>query len=249
MQGLILAAGFGSRLQPLTNTMPKSLTEINGRPLLINALTLLAKNGVDETVIVVGHMKDKIMETIGNDFAGMKITYVENELYRSTNNVYSFYLAKDYIRDDTVMLECDLFFCDDLIKCIMSSNADCGILVSPYNRKTMNGTVIEAENGRAKRLIIKRDQNDGFDYTNMLKTVNVYKFKRDFLLDKLFPAVELYVRTQSVNSYYELVLGSLIYYGNQDIETVEIDESRWAEVDDADDLAAAEEKFRSRMDS
>lgn len=247
MQGLILAAGFGSRLQPLTNTMPKSLTEVNGRPLLINALQLLKNNGIDETVIVVGHMKDKIIEAIGHDFDGMKITYVENSIYRKTNNVYSFYLAKDYIHDDTIMLECDLFYCDNLIKTILSGTADCSILVSPFNAQTMNGTVIKVQDGKAKSLIIKRDQHEGFDYTDMLKTVNVYKFKKQFITEKLFPAVELYVKTQSVNSYYELVLGSLIYYGNQDIEVITIDENEWAEVDDVNDLAIAEERFKTRM--
>ena len=244
MQALFLAAGFGKRLRPLTEKTPKALVEVNGTPLLINALNHLSKYKIEEVIIVTGHMKDKIVERIGYNYLNMEIIYVYNPIYNQTNNVYSLYLAKDYINDDLIMLECDLFYNQNLIDTIIQGQADCNILVSPYDQKTMDGTVIKVDsNNNAQALIIKRDQGQGFDYTNVMKTVNIYTFKKEFITKKFLPAVELYIQTQSVNSYYELVLGSLIYYGNSNIKVVPIDANEWCEIDDLDDLKRAQKLF------
>ncbi|HET6557957.1 MAG TPA: phosphocholine cytidylyltransferase family protein [Prolixibacteraceae bacterium] len=244
MQGLILAAGFGKRLQPLTLTVPKSLIEVNGTPLLINSLNHLSERNITEVLIVIGDKRDIIVDRIGHHYKGMKITYIENPLYEKTNNVYSFWLAKNYIHDDIIMLECDLFYNRPLIDITLNGQADCNILVSKFDEQSMDGTVIEIKPDESvKSLIIKRDQSSGFNYSDKFKTVNVYFFKKNFIVNQFMPAIETYINTQSVNSYYELVLGSLIYFGNCDIKAVKIDQSQWCEIDDIHDLKRAESKF------
>lgn len=245
MQAIILAAGYGKRLQPITNEIPKSLVEVNGIPLIINALDQLSVHDINEVIIVTGHMKNKIISRVGHNYRDMRITYVENPLYGQTNNVYSLFLAMNYISEDILLLECDLFYNRNLISAININNgSDCNILVSKYNTKTMDGTVVECdEDYRVKSLIISRDQGEDYDYSNKYKTVNVYKFSYDFIKNKFMPAIDLYIRTQSVNSYYELVLGTLIYYGNSDIKMINIDESEWCEIDDINDLELARKKF------
>lgn len=245
MQAIILAAGYGKRLQPLTNITHKSLVEINGVPLLINALNCLSGRDISEVIIVTGHKNDAIISIVGHSYKGMIITYVHNPIYDKTNNVYSLYLAKNYIREDVIMLECDLYFNRELIDIILSSNNDCNILVSPYIKGIMDGSIIQAScEGKALALIIKKYQAEDYDYTNAYKTVNVYRFNKDFIANKFMPAVELYINTQSVNSYYELVLGSLIYYGNSDIRIVNISSDSWAEIDDVQDLERASILFK-----
>lgn len=244
MQALILAAGFGKRLKPYTDKAPKALVEVNGVPLLINALNALSRRGIAEVVVVVGHMRDVIRQRIGTEYRGMKITYVENPLYRTTNNIYSLYLARDYLHDDLILLECDLFYPRELIDSAVSAGADCGVLVSRYNPVTMDGTAVSAdENGNIKMMYINRHQGPGFDYSDKYKTVNIYVFKKDFLLKKYLPAIETYVRTQSPDSYYEMALGALIYFGNDDIRIVEVDENQWCEIDNKEDLERAERRF------
>lgn len=245
MQAIILAAGFGRRLQPITKKIPKSLVTVNGIPLLINALESLSNRNIAEILIIVGDKKEIIISTIGHSYNGMKIIYIENPIYKETNNVYSLWLARNYVHDDLIMLECDLFYRRTLLDRLLSGNASCNILVSPFDPVTMDGTVIgTAPENRVTSLTIKRKQNENFDYTGMMKTVNLYFFQKDFIVNKFFPAIDNYVKTQNLNSYYELVLGSLIYYGNDDVRFIEVPATEWAEIDDIEDLKRAEVKFR-----
>jgi NDP-sugar pyrophosphorylase family protein len=248
MQALILAAGFGKRLQPITNNIHKSLVEVNGTPLLLNALDCLSDRNITEVILVIGDKKEQIIEKVGHYYNKMKITYIENPVYQTTNNVYSFWLAKNYINDDLLMLECDLFYRKELIdKILQESDASCSLLVSKYNSDTMNGTVVTTDkNNTVLSLVIKRNQKENFDYSDAAKTVNIYFFKKPFIVGKFLPTIETYIETQSDNSYYELVLGSLIYYGNDDIRAIYVDESEWCEIDDTDDLKKANLLFKTR---
>ncbi len=242
MQAIILAAGMGTRLKNKTFDIPKALVPINGVPLIINSLNVLATYNIFEVIIVVGYLKDKIINTIGNEYKGMKITYVENGIFDKTNNIYSLFLTKNVVNDDVLLLECDLYFPNKLIDYIINEENDCSIMVSKYNENTMNGTVITFDdNFNVTELFVKSKQINNFSYENKFKTVNIYKFSRDFFLKKYFPEIEVYINTASKNSYYELVLGALIYYNNDNIKAIVVDENLWREVDDEKDLAFAEE--------
>src|SRR6201999_3309239 len=106
-----LAAGFGSRLRPLTDFRPKPLVEVHGVPILHNALRHLAGVGVREATIVVGYRKDAIQYACGGQFAGVDITYVESSVYDRTGSAYSLWLAREaLLRGDAYLLEGDVFF-------------------------------------------------------------------------------------------------------------------------------------------
>lgn len=245
MQALILAAGCGKRLRPLTDETHKSLVEVHGVPLLVNALNCLADRGISEVLIVVGDKKEKIVEKMGFEYKAMKLIYIDNPKYMETNNIYSFWLARNYVHEDVIMLECDLFYRRNLIDQVLKGVGECNILISSFNPLSMDGTVVTMdENCMVKSLIVKRDQGDCFDYSDKYKTVNIYVFKKDFVLYKLFPFMDAYVHAQSVNSYYELVLGGLIYWGNNDIRAVQVPASEWCEIDTLEDLKRAEKQFK-----
>lgn len=244
MQAVILCAGRGTRLQPLTDTKPKALTEICGVPMLVNALMVLAEHNISEVVIVVGYMKDEIINCCGNEFKGMKITYVYNDIYAETNNNYSLYLTKDYIREDTLLLECDLYYESNILDELMSNEADCSILVSRYNNETMDGTVVYTDNdANVLKMVLKSCQDIDPINELALKTVNIYKFKYEFWETKFIPQLEYYIFFHNKKSYYEKSLGALIYYRDSIIKAVEVSEDLWAEVDDLRDLEKAESKF------
>lgn len=243
MKALILAAGYGKRLQPITNTMPKSMVRVNGTPLLVNALNNLVDIGVDSIGIVVGHMADYIRKEIGNEYKGVKISYFENERYLETNNVVSLFKAIDFCDDDMLMLECDIFYHKEMLEKLMAGQGECSILVSPFDKDTMDGSVIEVDGDKAISLVLGKWQGEDFDYTNYRKTVNMYKFTGDFVKNKYAPLIKWYVENMGENSYYEKVLGSLLYYRECDARIVEVPKEMWCEIDDQEDLERANRVF------
>lgn len=244
MKALILAAGYGKRLRPLTDTIPKSMVEINGTPLMVNALNNLTALGVEEIGIVIGHMSDYIRKRIGDRWNGAAIRYYENERYLETNNIVSLDRAASFFDDDVLLMECDLYYRKELLEALLKGEGECSILVSPFDPETMNGTVIRAEDGKAAELILGEWQGSGWNGANTFKTVNMYRMTKEFAA-KYIPLVHWYVSHMGEQSYYEKVLGSMIYLRECDIRIVEVPGSMWCEIDDAVDLAQAQKMFRT----
>lgn len=238
MKALILAAGFGKRLRPITNSIPKSMVEVKGTPLLVNSLNNLTDLGITDIGIVVGHMAGYIRDQIGKEYRGASIRYYENPRYLETNNVVSLACASEFCDDDMLMLECDVYYPREMLERLMTGEGDCSILVSPFNPDTMDGTVIRVDGDRACELILGKWQDPGYDYLNSFKTVNMYRFTKDFTV-KFLKLVKWYVENMGEQSYYEKVLGSLMYLREFDIRTVVVPERMWCEIDDAGDLERA----------
>ncbi len=243
MQAIILSAGAGNRLRPLTEKIPKCLVEVNGTPIIFNALKALLKCNVQKVIMVVGYLSEVVKKRIGDNWGGMEIVYVENELYAQTNNIYSLWLARNYLNEDTILMECDIFFEEKLIERLISQKIQNTIVVDHF-KQGMDGTVVEVdENKRVVRMIPGRDQGDNFDFSGKYKTVNVYYFSQDFLLKYFVPNLELYIKTQSMDQYYELILAVLIYLRNPSLYATVIDDIKWIEIDDFSDLQKAEYLF------
>lgn len=113
------------------------------------------------------------------------------------------------------------------------------MLVSPFNSQTMDGTVIEVNDDKAVSLILGKWQNKNVDYSMMKKTVNIYRFEKNFLQYKLLPQISTFITAYDKNNYYEVALGGLIYYRMSDIRVVEISEDKWFEIDNVEDLNRA----------
>ena len=105
MQAVILAAGFGSRLKPLTGGLAKPLLEVGGRPLILHQLEALADHGVGPVLVVVGHQADDVQAVIGD-----RAEVILNDRFAETNSLYSLWLARAWIKGPFVLLNCDLFF-------------------------------------------------------------------------------------------------------------------------------------------
>ncbi len=241
-KALILAAGYGKRLQPITNKIPKSMVEVNGTPLLVNALNNLSDLGIEEVGIVVGHMAEYIKNHIGYNWKGMSINYYENARYLETNNIVSLYQARDFCDDDMLMLECDIYYHKEMLMELSKGEGECSVLVSPFNPETMDGSVVRVDKDRVTELILGKWQEEGFDYSNTRKTVNMYRFSQSFV-KKYMALIKWYVEYMGEQSYYEKALGSMIYLRESDVRIVEVPEEMWCEIDDKDDLARAKSIF------
>ena len=104
MHAVILAAGRGERLRPLTDTTPKCLTLVGGKPILEYELDALEAAGIKECTIVVGYRASQIIEHFGPNFKHLTLNYVRNTDYATTKNLYSLWLAKDYLQSQTILI-------------------------------------------------------------------------------------------------------------------------------------------------
>ena len=112
---LLLAAGTGSRLYPLTQNAPKCLTVVNGRSILERMVSSLDKQGFKRLVVITGYMEEHIRAFLGDRVGGIEIDYVFSPLYKTTNNIYSLWMARDVIDEPFLLLESDLVFDESLL--------------------------------------------------------------------------------------------------------------------------------------
>ncbi len=246
-RAVILAAGVGRRLWPLTDDLPKCLAPVNGVPILVNALTQLAAAGITETVIVVGHLKERIVEQIGDSFNDMAIRYVVSKDYATTNNIYSLWLAREFLDRDILLLEADLFFERNLIDRLLRHDGRNLAVVARY-QPWMSGSVLTVDEDDAVLAVLDTGLQDSpFDYTSALKTVNIYLFRGDFLRREFVPRLDAAIAAGQVNEYYETVLRTICRSGHPELTAVRCDDIKWMEIDDGNDLAAAEYLFSSRQ--
>lgn len=124
MQAVILAAGRGTRLQPLTDTIPKAMVPINGRPQLEILLEQVKSVGVTDVLIIVHYLKEKIINHFGDGSKfGLKIKYAEQKEMKGTANAVSY--AESFVKDKKFFLIfCDSLFETDLLKRLLQHKSD-----------------------------------------------------------------------------------------------------------------------------
>ena len=255
MQAVILAAGMGKRLGELTKGNTKCMVEVNGVSLIDRALGQLASLDLNRVVIVVGYEGKKLMDYIGNRYDGrLKIEYIENPIYDKTNNISSLALAKEkLLEDDTLLIESDLIFDDRMFPLIVNNPYPNLALVAKYET-WMDGTMVRIDDDNN---IVDFISKKAFKYSDVdfyYKTVNVYKFSRDFMEHKYLPFLEAYCPALGNNEYYEQVLRVICMLDNSELKALPITDEKWYEIDDIQDLDIAsaifsegEEKLRLYM--
>ncbi len=243
MQAVILAAGMGKRLKELTSEATKCMVKVNGVAIIDRMLGYLDKLGLSRIVVVVGYEGEKLRAYIDALAVSTPITYVDNDIYYKTNNIYSLYLAKDYLlEEDTLLLESDLVFEEAVLKKIAEHPYPSLVLVDKFE-SWMDGTVVTLdEHDGIKAFVAKREFD--FDKTDAYyKTVNIYKFSRTFSQLYYVPFLEIYCKAMGTNEYYEQVLKVITFMEDPKIKAVKLTGEKWYEIDDVQDLDIAETIF------
>ena len=243
MQAIILAAGMGKRLKELTSEATKCMVKVNGVAMIDRMLGALDKLGLSRIVVVVGYEGQKLMDYIDALGIATSIEYVNNTVYDKTNNIYSLYLAKDYlVQEDTLLLESDLVFEEAVLQKLIRHPYPSLVLVDKFE-SWMDGTVVTLDDhDNIQSFVAKRE----FDFNRIdeyYKTVNIYKFSKEFSQLYYVPFLEIYCKALGTNEYYEQVLKVITFLEDPHIKAVKLTGEKWYEIDDVQDLDIAETIF------
>ena len=253
MQAIILAAGMGRRLGELTKDQTKCMVPVNGVRLIDRVLGQLTKLPLQRVIIVVGYKGQELREYITTQYgqqltANCQLQFAENPIYDKTNNIYSLSLVKEQLQeDDTLLIESDLILSDRLFSMLMENPYPNLALVAKYET-WMDGTMVRID---ADNNIVNFISKDAFDYNDVAsyyKTVNIYKFSKQFLKEKYVPFLDAYTKAVGLNEYYENVLRIISLLSGHELKALPIGHEKWYEIDDKQDLDIAEALFADEQD-
>ena len=243
MQAIMLAAGMGRRMGKYTKNNTKCMIEVGGYTLLERTVEALTNAGIKKLVMVVGYEADVLRKYIESKNFDIEIQYVYNYDYATTNNIYSLFLAKEYFcADDTILIESDLVYDLDIIRDVVESDSPNLAVVAKYEQ-WMDGTVVTLNKYNDIIDFIDKAHFRYEDADNYYKTVNIYKFSKEFTVTQYMPFLEAYLKAYGVNQYYEQVLKILAHIKNSEIKAYINTKYDWYEIDDAQDLDIANTIF------
>lgn len=243
MQAIILAAGMGRRLGEFTADNTKCMLEVNGVRLIDRMLGKLLRLNLNRIVIVIGYEGAKLKSYLTKNYPSLPIEFVENKVYDKTNNIYSLWLARGFMaEDETLLLESDLIYEDAILEAAVKTPLKNVALVSKYET-WMDGTMvrIDEDNNIVNFIPKKAFKYSDTDY--YYKTVNIYKFSREFVVNHYLPFLEAYIKVLGENEYYEQVLRVITLIDTAGIKALPITGMHWYEIDDVQDLRIAETIF------
>jgi choline kinase len=229
---LLLAAGTGSRLAPLTDMTPKCLVPVNDISILERLISSLEEHNFNRLVVVIGHQADCIRDYLGTRKGGMDITYITSPLYKTTNNIYSLWLARDAIDEPFLLIESDLVFDTDMLTDMLYPDRVAVAKIEPW----MNGTTVTINN------LMEIDEfHCGTTNTKQeqYKTVNIYSLS-NATWKLVRERLDHQISNNMVNGYYETVFADMVEEDCLSFTPVFFDTNSWYEIDTITDLRAAE---------
>ena len=249
MQAIILAAGMGRRLGELTKENTKCMVPVNGTRLIDRLLGQLSGLALNRVIIVVGYQGQKLIDYIGHRYDDqLKIEFAENPIYDKTNNIYSLSIVKNQLQeDDTLLIESDLIFSDRFFPMILENPYPNLALVAKYE-SWMDGTMVRLDDEQNIVNFISKEAFDYSDVASYYKTVNIYKFSKDFLRQQYVPFLDAYTKAVGNNEYYENVLRIISLLNSHNMKALPVGNEKWYEIDDKQDLDIAEALFADDKD-
>lgn len=243
MKALILAAGIGSRLRPITNNKPKTLVNINGKPILGYVLDSLESNGIREIVICVGFFSDLIINYCELNFPQLNFKFVENKEYDTTNNMYSLYLAKDYLDDDMLIMNGDVVFDKEIIKnLILQKGSVVAVDVKEYFEESMK--IIVGRDNLVTGISKKFSKKEAYGCS-----IDIYKIDKKDLENIKKETSQIIEKDKDLNQWTEVMLDNLFKKGELPARPYDINKYKWCEVDNFEDLSRAEIQFNYKLSS
>lgn len=239
MKAIILAAGMGKRLKQFWDK-PKSLFEINGKSILEYSLDALVDSGIKEIIIIVGYKGETIKEKIGDEYKGTRIVYTENKLYETMDTMYSFFMTKNLVDDNVLILEGDLLYEHSAIKRIMESKHSNLIVVSkPINEGS--DVLVSSED----EAIIEIGMGDG-DENILGEFVGISKLSKEFVKEML----DYYEREhlhKDKRIYFEKLIHDFAKRYGKSLAPFLISDLVWGDLDKEEDVERLKKEIFPRV--
>lgn len=233
MKALILAAGLGSRLAPITNDRPKTLVPVNGKPIIFKQIENLHENGITDITIVSGYKADILERAVHELYP--EIVFIENIDYTTTNNMYSAFIARNVIgNNDFLMMNADVFYDSSVLKALLLFKAPNAIVtdIGMFIEESMK---VVQKNGRLVEISKTIKPEDALG-----SSIDVYKFSVEGGQAFFQKCAEYIEDRKELNKWSEIALNDIMEEIN--FQACPLD-GRWLEIDNHQDLAAAEKIF------
>jgi NDP-sugar pyrophosphorylase family protein len=229
---VLLAAGIGSRLQAVSQGLPKCLTEVAGTPILGRLLSGLVEQGFKRLVVVVGYESDQIRDYLEAANTGLEIEFIYNPRYATANNIYSLWLVNEHVQVSFVLIESDLVVDSGLLGLMRVNNR----IALAHFRPEMNGTTVSiGDSGLVDSFSVGGLGKPHLPY----KTVNMYSLSPQ-VWREAWRRLDQRISAGLVDDYYEIVFADMADDGLLPLGPVRFDDGRWSEIDTPDDLLVAE---------
>jgi choline kinase len=236
-RAIILAAGRGQRLHPLTSATHKGLVEVGGATLLGRLVVDLAANGVDEITVVTGHCADAVEAYLLEMHPAIRFEFVHNPDFATSNNIVSLSLAITGARTGDVLLtECDLLLDDGLVERLAHGVGDVALVDRHVPGQRGSVVYLEDDGETIARFAPSASDSDAVAY----KTVNLYRLSASFVA-ALAPRLAAAARARP-DVFYETVFAEMIA-DRVPMRALVASPRRWIEIDTGDDLSLAERLF------
>lgn len=236
MQAIIFADRFGSGSVDCTADIPKCMVEVNGVKLIDRVISQLSRLRVDRIIIVDGYKNGILRDHVEQICKDIPILFIENDLYATTNSIFSLWLAIHYLLDDdTILIESDMILEDSVLESLWKSAHKNVALISKYE-SPVDGTLVEIDSEDNITAFIPKEQFNDSDVNRYYKTVNLYKFSPEFIAKYFLPFLEAYMNAFGTDDNYEEVLRIITSVGKFFIKGQVISSDKWHKIDDADDL-------------
>ncbi|MEL7649900.1 MAG: phosphocholine cytidylyltransferase family protein [Sedimentibacter sp.] len=230
MKIILLAAGLGSRLKPLTDNCPKSLLHIlDNKSVIERTIDMINSCCQCEIVVVTGYKRHKLNDVL---LKYSNCTLVNNPFYRVTNSIASLWFAKDHLSDDVIIFNADVIISDKLLKVILETKTKAAVFYDSSIGMEADYKVAE-QNGK---VIVMSDELKDFSG----EYVGVTKLNKESAL-QLKNKVESMIDDELYCEWYETALVEMIFEKEFLLEAVDVANHEWTEIDNINDLIKAKE--------
>jgi len=241
MKAIILAAGIGSRLKPITDKIPKTLVKISNKSILAYQIESLLKNNIEKIIICVGYKSKLIINFCKKNYPNANFKFILNKKYRNTNNMYSLYLVREFLNEDIFLMNGDVVFDQEIISSMMKEkNSLIAVDTGKYLKESMK---IKVGNDRFVSdisKIITEKESYGC-------SIDVYKFTKDDLEVIKRELSRIIEKEKEKNLWTEILLQRLFNSKEIKAKPLDIKNNKWWEIDDFSDLNEAEKLFNKNL--